>query len=300
MPECPRCQKTFDPVPTSGDFCPDCADVIRDEFGLSPVLQGAWIRGVRPALTRTRTVLKFAFHQFIGTWGVGITTPFLVAFGFDFLRLFGRSYPMRNMYWISTETGFFPVQIGFALFLGWLLGRDPRRSLMLWVWVLPFMIACYAVAAVPTVLPAVVPAAAQAGVGESRFWHYFGTGCRLERRCIDQIMVIMPFYAAAAYSIGALEAPRMPEDSRRASTIRFWGALAVGLIFLAGTTSLLVELSRPAGQLLLRQSLPDGLWPWRWIALPLFLLPAVVGVCLIDIGFSTRRKQEANASAGTV
>ena len=207
---------------------------------------------------------------------------------------------MGDIYWILTEAGFFPAQIGFALFLGWLLGRDPRRRLMIWVWVLPFLIMCYAVAAVPTVLPAVVPVAAQAGVGESRLWHYFGPGCRPERRCIDQIMVIMPLYAAAAHSIGALVAPIMPEDSRWARTIRFWGALTVGLFLLSGTTSLVVELLRPAGQLLLRQSLPDGLWPWRWIALPFFLLPAVVGVCLIDIGFRTRRNQRTNATAGTV
>jgi hypothetical protein len=44
MLECPQCGKSFDPAPTSGDFCPNCADAIRDEFGFTAVLQRAWTR----------------------------------------------------------------------------------------------------------------------------------------------------------------------------------------------------------------------------------------------------------------
>jgi hypothetical protein len=300
MQECPQCRKPFDPLPTSGDFCPDCADAIRDEFGLSALLQRLWIRGVKPALARTRIVLEFAVHQLIGTWGVGLTAPFLVGFGFDFLRLFGRNYPMRHLHWILTETGYFPVQIGFALFLGWFLGRDLRRRLMFWVWVLPFAILCYAVAAVPTFSLVPISPALQAGFGQSRLWHYFGPGCQPERRCLDQIVVIMPFYAAAAYSIGALLAPRIPEDSRSASAIRFWAGLTIGLIFLAGAISILVEARQPQFQLFLRQSLPDGWWAWRWLLLPYGLLPAVVGAWLIDFAFRMRRKQETHATADVV
>jgi hypothetical protein len=39
MKECPHCRELFDPEPTSGEFYPDCADAIRDEFGLCALLQ---------------------------------------------------------------------------------------------------------------------------------------------------------------------------------------------------------------------------------------------------------------------
>jgi hypothetical protein len=44
MLECPQCGKHFDPALVSGDFCPTCADAIRDEFGFAAVLQRAWTR----------------------------------------------------------------------------------------------------------------------------------------------------------------------------------------------------------------------------------------------------------------
>jgi len=39
MKECPDCRKLFDPEPTSGEFYPDGADAIRDEFGLCALLR---------------------------------------------------------------------------------------------------------------------------------------------------------------------------------------------------------------------------------------------------------------------
>jgi hypothetical protein len=290
MQECPQCRKLFNPVPASGDYCPDCADAIRDEFGLPALLRRAWIQW-KTALSRMRVVPKFAIHQLLSTWGVAVTAPFLVAFGSDFLRLFGKTFTMRDSYRISTETGYFPVQIGLALFLGWFLGRGAPRRLMLWVWVLPFAILCYAVAAVPTFSLVPISPALQAGVGQSRLWHYFAPGCRQEYRCLDQIIVVMPFYAAAAYSIGALFAPRIPSDSRPASAIRFWAGLTVGFIFLAGAISIFVEEGQPQFQLLLRQSLPDGLWAWRWLLLPYELLPAVAGALMVDFALRIRPEQ---------
>ncbi len=317
MQECPQCHKLFDPVPTSGDFCPDCADAIRDGFGLPATLCRIWIQWQEharrlaaivsrrkekqlevvspPKESRTRIALSFAIHQFIGTWGVGITFPWMVAFGFDFLRLFGRTFPIRDSYWILTETGFFPLQIAFAMFLGWLLGRDLRRKSMLWVWVIPFAILCYALAAIPTISPFPIPRALQAGVGQSRLWHYFAAGCRSEHRCLDQIIVIMPFYAGAAYSIGALLAPRMPADSRMASAIRFWASLVVGLACLAGATSLLIRAKQV--QSLIRQTTPNGLGEFRWVLLAYDFVPVAVGGCLIYFADWLRRRKEIHPAA---
>ena len=317
MQECPQCGKLFDPVPTSGDFCQECADAIRKDFGLPATLRRVWIRLQGPARwlhsiksrrkehqhedaspakeSRIRIVLSFAVHQFIGTWGAGVAIGWLVAFGGDFLRLFGKVFPMRDSYWILTETGYFPLQIAFAMFLGWLLGRDLRRRSMLWVWVIPFAILCYAVAAIPTVSPSLTPPAMQAGGGQSRLWHYFGAGCRSEHRCLDQIIITMPFYAGTAYSIGAFLAPRIPSNSRLARAIRFWASLTVGLAYLAVATSLLIQAKHV--QSLLRQSVPNGLGELRWLALSYDLVHVAAGGCLVFFADWLRRTREIHSAA---
>jgi hypothetical protein len=252
------------------------------------------VEGMSPAKeSRIGIVLSFVIHQFIGTWVVGFTVPWIVIFGFAILRLFGKTFYMRDMYWISTETGYFPLQIAFALFLGWLLGRDLRRRSMLWIWVIPFVFLCYVVAAVPTIVPFAVPPTLQSGIGQSRLWHYLGPGCRPERRCLDQIIITMPFYAAAAYSIGALLAPSAPRDSRLAVAIRFWTSLTVGLLFLAGATALIIEAMRPQAQSLIQQYAGFGFLSWTMLALG--LVPLVMGACLIFFADWLRRKQQVLA-----
>jgi hypothetical protein len=314
MQECPQCRKLFDPTPISGDFCPDCADSIRDEFGLPASLQRVWDRWrdrarwlvlmvsrrehgqaelVSPLReSRIRIIASFIVHQVVGTWGVAVTVPFLVVFVGDFLRLFGKTIPMRNFHWILTETGYFPLQIAFALFLGWLLGRDLRRQSMLWIWVLPFAILCYAVAAVPTVSPFPIPPTLQSGIGQSRFLHYFGSGCVAEHRCLDQIIITMPFYTATSYSIGTLLATRIPQDSQLAKAIRFWASLTLGLVFLAGAAALVIEATQPEARILIRQTLPEGLGPLRWSMLVYGLVPLATGTSLILYANWLRRNRE--------
>src|ERR1700674_3158047 len=49
MQECPQCRKLFDPVPMSGDFCPDCTDTIRNEFSLPAIVERVRIRWLNRA-----------------------------------------------------------------------------------------------------------------------------------------------------------------------------------------------------------------------------------------------------------
>lgn len=316
MQECPQCRKLFDPVPASGDFCPECADSIRDEFGLPTLFRAAWnrwlnrirwllqiisrrnrakLKDVKPFKeSRTGIILSFAAHQIISTWGVAVTVPWLVATGFDFIRLFGKTFPRQASYWILTETGFFPFQIAFALLLGWLLGSDLRRKSMLWVWVLPLAILGYAVAIVPTLTPFLAPPIMQAGINQSRLWHYFGWGCRPDRRCLDQILVTLPFYSAAAYSIGALLAPKMPSNYRTASAVRFWASLILGLVCLACAISLIIQAKHD--QSLLRQSIPNGMGGLRWFVVCYELVPLAVGGLLLFFADWMRRKGETGTA----
>lgn len=299
MQVCPQCNKPFEPQSMSGDFCPNCADAIRDEFGFAASIRRAWNQ-LKPPLPATKSrvgiIASFIVHEAIGTWGVAVVVPFLLAFAFDFLRMFGKSYPMRDSYWIATETGYFPCQIALGLYLGWLLGRDLRRSVMIWIWVVPFLILGYAVAVVPSVSPFPTPVAFQASVGQSRLWHYFGPGCRPEHRCLDQILVTMPFYTAVAYSLGAFLAPRIPKHVRPSNMIRFWASLVLGLVFLAGSATMVIEARRPQYQALIRQSMPVGIGGLKWLMLAYYLMPVVIGAALVLFADRMRRQITCNTS----
>ncbi len=95
----------------------------------------------------TKSVLTFGLYQFIGMYGIPFTAPIVFSLGFKFLLLLGHSYPRKTFYSIVSESPYFPIQIIFAVILGWLLGRVFRLRSMAWIWVLPLAILCYSVAA---------------------------------------------------------------------------------------------------------------------------------------------------------
>jgi|HubBroStandDraft_4_1064222.scaffolds.fasta_scaffold04803_6 hypothetical protein len=154
-----------------------------------------------------RGVLVFAMHQLIGTWGVGIAAAFLVFASFEILRPLSSSlFVSHNASILLTELHYFPMQIILALWTGWSFGRRFQHRAMLWVWVLPLLLLCYAVAAIPTLTPnmAFTSVIMQATGNHSSLSHYFGSGCRVENLCLDQLIITMPFYVSVSYSLGAL------------------------------------------------------------------------------------------------
>jgi hypothetical protein len=158
-----------------------------------------------------RGVLVFAMHQLIGTLGVGMAVGPLAFVSFEILRpLNPRLFVSHNVHVLLTELPYFPMQIVLALWCGWSFSRRFHHRSMLWVWVLPFLILCYAVAAVPTLTPDLVftSVVMKASGNQSPLFHYFGSGCSVENRCFDQLLVVMPFYASVSYSLGALLARR--------------------------------------------------------------------------------------------
>jgi hypothetical protein len=179
-----------------------------------------------------RSGLTFALHQFIGVYGIPYTAPIVFSLGFKVLYLFVQNYPKRDFYSIVSETPYFPVQIGFALVLGWLLGRSLRHRSVLWVWVLPLAILCYAFITVP------VPAAEQISIfarhfpGQARLAHFFGKGCRPEFHCLDQLLITMPFYSSLAYAAGAFLARRMAPSSYAIDSRLFLAVLSAGSIII--------------------------------------------------------------------
>jgi hypothetical protein len=228
MQECPQCRKLFDPVHASGDFCPDCADAIRAEFELPAVLQRVWTRLLDSARglvlivsplkeikakdaslakqSRLKSILVFVMHQFVGTWGAAFIAYFIGTSLFSLLGQLGWHPSMRYLYWILTETPFYPVQIALGFYFGMLLGHRFHHRMMIWVWVLPFTILCLAVATNYSIIPEWTSVLARSG--QNRWSYYFGWSCRPSNRCLDRLEITMPFYVAVAYSTGGLLAQK--------------------------------------------------------------------------------------------
>jgi hypothetical protein len=180
----------------------------------------------------TKSGLIFGLHQFIGMYGIPYTAPLVFSLAFKFLFLFGHIYPRKTFYSTVSELPYFPVQIIFALILGWLLGRALRHRLMVWVWVLPFAILGYSVLTATVVIPDWTSVLARPGVGQSWFSHYFGWGCQPAAHCLDQLLITMPFYSSLAYSMGAFLARRMAQSGRAASRKLFFAVMLAGLIII--------------------------------------------------------------------
>jgi Na+-transporting methylmalonyl-CoA/oxaloacetate decarboxylase beta subunit len=147
-----------------------------------------------------KRALGFVVHQLVATLLIPIATPFLLAVCSDAVRILGHAVTSRDLHRILTETPYFPVQVTLAILLGWSLSMWLRHSAMQWVWVLPLIVLC--------VGSFVVPGVSGLSVG-ARLAHFFGRGCRPEDRCFDQLVLTMPFYTSAAYSIGAFLALKM-------------------------------------------------------------------------------------------
>ena len=123
------------------------------------------------------------------------TAGILTASALNFLKLLGWRHPKPVYTWLLSGNNLFPCQVALALLLGWILGRALQDRSMLWVWLLPSLGMAYALLNIPTLVPRLVKPEFQAGIGQSRLFHYFGSGCQLGNYCIDQTSFTRPFYA---------------------------------------------------------------------------------------------------------
>src|SRR5713101_4514389 len=157
------------------------------------------------SVLRAKSALIFVVHQIMGTWGIAFLASFGLFSLFDAIPdSAGWKPPMHFVHWILTENPFYPVQIVAGLYLRWLLSRRFLHKSMLWIWVLPLAAVCCALMVGPIGLfPQWTSALARPSTVGS-LSYYFGRGCQPRAHCIDQLMITMPFYASAAYSLGAL------------------------------------------------------------------------------------------------
>jgi hypothetical protein len=161
---------------------------------------------------KSKDVFVFLAHQFFATWGLAVGTRWASARIASFANYPPQPPEVGGLYWALTGTPFFPVQILTALAIGWLLSRWLHHRSMLWVWIAPSLFLCYAFFLLPTLTPHVTPSLFQSGVGQSRMSHYFGTACRPENFCFDQVLITLPFYISVAYAAGALLARRTRKE----------------------------------------------------------------------------------------
>ena len=110
----------------------------------------------------------------------------------------------REASWVLTEVHFFPVQIGVGLYCGWWISRELHHRSMLWVWVLPGLVLGYAVLHGPFFAGDTASVFDHSAASFSSLRHYFGSGCSVRQRCLDQMMFTLPFYTSVAYALGAL------------------------------------------------------------------------------------------------
>lgn len=255
---CPECRAEYRPGFTR---CADCnVDLVQELpvelSGAERKLQRTWNERTEPPTqdsngrfrtkSLTKSALTFGLHQFIGMYGIPYTAPVVFSLAFKFLFLFGHNYPRKTFYSIVTLP-YFPVQIIFALILGWLLGRALRHRSIVWVWVLPLAILCYSLVTARVLIPTSV--LAHPGVLQSRFSHYFGWGCQPADHCLDQLLITMPFYSSLAYSMGAFLARRLAQSGHASSRKLFFAVMFAGsIIVLSIAIDLIVSLRHTGWQ----------------------------------------------------
>jgi hypothetical protein len=274
---CPECRTEYRPGFTR---CSDCdVDLVHELPGKSS--EAKVERPTQDSVERfqkTKSLLKsgliFGLHQFIGMYGIPYTAPVVFSLAFKFIWLFDHNYPTKPFFFVLSENPYFPVQIIFALILGWLLGRSLHHWSMVWVWVLPLAVLCYSVATARVLIPTSV--LASPGVGQSRFSHYFGWGCRPVDGCLDQLLITMPFYSSLAYSLGATLARKTLGYAYSESKRHFRAVSAAGIIVLAASVIDLAISTQRSG--------------WHNLYLLLAVTPTGLGVFLLYAGSSFRRQ----------
>ncbi|HEY2460330.1 MAG TPA: hypothetical protein VGI16_05965 [Candidatus Acidoferrum sp.] len=220
----------------------------------------------------TKSFLTFALHQFIATYGISFTAPIVFSLAFKVSYLFGHASLQRDFHVMVTRTPYFPVQIIFALIIGALLGLSVRHRSMLWVWVLPLAALCYAFFTAPH---SVMETKSISLLLQLRLSHFFGGGCRPSDRCLDQLLVTLPFYSSLSYSVGALLARRATRFGHASRQLHLMLASAGSIILIAIFVDLIVSI-RETG--------------WQTTYLFVLAVPVGMGAYLLYVSSTIRRE----------
>jgi hypothetical protein len=208
----------------------------------------------------------FVIHQVIVWWVVTLSAPLMGTWTMNILRSLGlRDFAEGHQRYLNGPPCFW-AYIATGVVLGFLLARSLRDASMVWVWTIPCALMVYAVVAVPTLIPQFVSPEYRAGVGQSRFFHYFGWGCDLGNYCLDQTSITRPFYVSLVYSFASLIALKLTASSDESHGHK-WATIVIGALFvLAGIWDCILAV-RLSG--------------WNWMFLIFDGVPAAMGLFLI-------------------
>ncbi len=162
--------------------------------------------------------LVFLVHQSLAAWGPILVAPWVLTLLAPLVWRFGWRFDFSQAQWVLYGTPYYPAQLGLALFAGWIIGGTLQHRQMLWVWVLPLLSIISVIVGVPLGFAAPMEFAVYPPIGHltiaeharlplaSRLVYLFGWGAGIQP--FVQVAVTLPFYSAAAYSVGALLARR--------------------------------------------------------------------------------------------
>lgn len=148
----------------------------------------------RVDVKNARAILFFAGHELLSTIGVPVLAAFLTFSIAPLLPIIGPKITIGDLRAILTGTHYFPIQISLGFLFGFLAELLIKQRMTTWVWVLP---------AVALLIEFVFLRGASLGDANRRFLHFFGSSCRPQDHCFDQLAITLPFYCSVAYSIGA-------------------------------------------------------------------------------------------------
>jgi hypothetical protein len=178
----------------------------------------------------TKAPLLFLTCQSLAAWGPIGAAPWALFFLAKIVWHLGVQIEFSQAVQILYGTPYFPVQIGLALVTGWVLGGVFRQRYMLWLWVIPLLALSSVAVGFPLTIPAPMEWAVYPPINHltiaqcarldflDRMKHLFGWGVGIQP--FNQVAVTLPFYSAAAYSLGALMAHTVADVPRLFETMR--------------------------------------------------------------------------------
>jgi hypothetical protein len=214
----------------------------------------------------------FAIHQLLATIGVLFWALLLTSLVMRIPRIWGHILHISDVRGVLTMAPYYPIQTVVGLMCGWLVWKQFQHRAMLWVWVFPLMVLVLTMLENSTRTSSMFPGAVISNF-RPMLSRLFGSACRMEDHCYEQIGITLPFYMALSYAVGAWSALRFPIRSKSLYKFIIWTLITIGIsIFADMIYGLFLNF--------------DQKW---WLLLMALVVEGSMGASLIYFAFRMRR-----------